>query len=412
MTTVTCARCGKSAEAMTDPPMGGQLGLTLQEASLRSLLCGLDRATEPAHQPLRPQYGRPDDRKKLIAAIERVFSVWRRHDRNAGGTPMTHAAPHQDVVARLPDRFRGVLLGSRSETLSARRSNFSPLARPNTISRRWSAAAGRNWRPVNGQTIRSRRSVSSRACWQSVSSIPDDIARRFVVWMQSNPKDIGLHTRRVLDAIQRGDSWEEASRDRRRSIPTTLPMRSLMRCARSPSSSAAIPDYVASLSPVLSRIHPRPPRLRMVLRLPQVAIVGLLNGQSRSEAIELAYDANRRSLAGAERSYRSGDDADLEVAPTGYVLDTLEVRRLGLSPYQNLRGRSHYHASIVRGRGYRRAVVGALAGRATGMSNIPSRWLIALKRNFSRLCRPPSTNSPWPDPSKFRRSRTASSWLP
>lgn len=75
MATVTCARCGKSAEAMTDPPMGGQLGLTLQERACAA--CYADWIGQ--QNLLINHYGLsmadPDDRKKLIAAMKEYLGL-------------------------------------------------------------------------------------------------------------------------------------------------------------------------------------------------------------------------------------------------------------------------------------------------------------------------------------------------
>ena len=75
MATVTCARCGSSAEAMSSPPMGGQLGLTLQER-----VCAPCYADWIGKQNLLiNHYGLsmadPDDRKKLIAAMKEYLGL-------------------------------------------------------------------------------------------------------------------------------------------------------------------------------------------------------------------------------------------------------------------------------------------------------------------------------------------------
>ncbi|MCW3096303.1 MAG: Fe-S cluster protector protein [Chthonomonadaceae bacterium] len=75
MATVTCARCGKSAEAMPDAPMGGQLGLTLQER-----VCAACYADWVGQQNLLiNHYGLnmadPDDRKKLITAMKEYLGL-------------------------------------------------------------------------------------------------------------------------------------------------------------------------------------------------------------------------------------------------------------------------------------------------------------------------------------------------
>ncbi|HLJ53449.1 MAG TPA: Fe(2+)-trafficking protein [Chthonomonadaceae bacterium] len=68
--TITCVRCGKSAEAMPEPPMGGQLGATVQEKVCPS--CYADWIDQQVllinHYGL--QMADPDDRKKLIQAMK------------------------------------------------------------------------------------------------------------------------------------------------------------------------------------------------------------------------------------------------------------------------------------------------------------------------------------------------------
>ena len=75
MTTVTCARCGKSAEALKDPPMGGQLGLTLQQR-----VCAGCYADWVGQQNLLiNHYGLnmadSDDRKRLIVAMKEYLGL-------------------------------------------------------------------------------------------------------------------------------------------------------------------------------------------------------------------------------------------------------------------------------------------------------------------------------------------------
>jgi Fe-S cluster biosynthesis and repair protein YggX len=75
MATVTCARCGKIAEAMPSPPMGGQLGLTLQ-----TQVCAACYADWIGQQNLFiNHYGLnmadPDDRKRLIAAMKEYLGL-------------------------------------------------------------------------------------------------------------------------------------------------------------------------------------------------------------------------------------------------------------------------------------------------------------------------------------------------
>jgi Fe-S cluster biosynthesis and repair protein YggX len=75
MPTITCARCGKAAEAMTDPPMGGQLGQTIQNRVCS--VCYNDWVNQQVlfinHYGL--QMADPDDRKKLIQVMKEFLGL-------------------------------------------------------------------------------------------------------------------------------------------------------------------------------------------------------------------------------------------------------------------------------------------------------------------------------------------------
>ena len=75
MATITCVRCGKVAEPMAEPPMGGQLGSTLQAD-----VCPACYAEWVGQQVLYInhyglQMADPDDRKKLIQVMKEFLSL-------------------------------------------------------------------------------------------------------------------------------------------------------------------------------------------------------------------------------------------------------------------------------------------------------------------------------------------------
>ena len=75
MADITCVRCGKSAQAMAEPPMGGRLGATLQEK-----VCPACYGEWVAQQVLYInhyglQMADPDDRKKLIQAMKEFLGL-------------------------------------------------------------------------------------------------------------------------------------------------------------------------------------------------------------------------------------------------------------------------------------------------------------------------------------------------
>ncbi len=75
MADIICVRCGKSAQAMAEPPMGGRLGATLQER-----VCPACYGEWVAKQVLYInhyglQMADPDDRKKLIHAMKEFLGL-------------------------------------------------------------------------------------------------------------------------------------------------------------------------------------------------------------------------------------------------------------------------------------------------------------------------------------------------
>jgi Fe-S cluster biosynthesis and repair protein YggX len=75
MATIACTRCGKNAEALPFPPMGGELGTTLQERACAA--CYADWIGQ--QNLLINHYGLsmadPDDRKRIITAMKEYLGL-------------------------------------------------------------------------------------------------------------------------------------------------------------------------------------------------------------------------------------------------------------------------------------------------------------------------------------------------
>lgn len=75
MASITCVRCAKATEAMSDPPMGGQLGETLIQKVCPA--CYQEWVNQQVlyinHYGL--QMADPDDRKKLIQVMKEFLNI-------------------------------------------------------------------------------------------------------------------------------------------------------------------------------------------------------------------------------------------------------------------------------------------------------------------------------------------------
>jgi ADP-ribosyl-[dinitrogen reductase] hydrolase len=194
-------------------------------------------------------------------------------------------------------------------------------------------------------------------------------------------EDIGLHTGRVLDAISRGESWEQASRDVQELDPDNAPNGSLMRCAPLALFFYRHPDFAAQLSPVLSRITHGHPDCEWACVFINVLITHLLAGKNASDSVEATYEACDNASPELKARIGYAMMPKCETSPTGWVLDTLEV-----ALWSFLHTSSFEAALLVAvNRGADAdtvgAVTGAIAGARYGMSGIPSRWLTQVKES-------------------------------
>ncbi len=281
-------------------------------------------------------------------------------------------------IESLRDKFRGVLLGLAVGDAMGAPLEFQPARAPanymtEMIGGGWQQLAPGEWTDDTQLALCIVDSLIAKSVFD-----PDDIARRFVAWMDSGPKDIGLHTTRVLSAIRDGTPWDQAAVEVQEADPDNAPNGSLMRCAPLAMYLYKRPDYAASLSPVLSRITHAHPDCEAACVLLNVAIAKLLTGVHASDAIEAGYNAcDTISDSFRERMRRAMEPAN-DTSPTGWVLDTLEVALwsfLHTSTYEMAVLEAVNRGADADTVG---AVVGALAGARYGVATIPERWLALL----------------------------------
>lgn len=288
---------------------------------------------------------------------------------------MTQAVENHEVQEELRGRFRGALVGLAVGDALGAPLEFQPARQPDAyvtdmIGGGWQKLAPGQWTDDTQMTLCVVESLLSRRVFD-----PDDIARRFVAWMRSNPPDIGRHTAHVLEAISQGESWEQASTEVQELDPDNAPNGSLMRCAPLALFLYRHPDYVAELSPVLSRITHAHPDCEWACVFLNVAIACLLLGQRKQQAVDVAYEACVGASPELKERIGRAMEAQCDVSPTGYVLDTLEVALWSFLHTSDFE--SALLVAVNRGADADTvgAVLGALAGARYGLAQIPDRWL-------------------------------------
>lgn len=292
---------------------------------------------------------------------------------------MTYTEDTPELQEKRRDQFRGVLVGLAVGDALGGPLEFQPARDPDNfvtemIGGGWQRLAPGEWTDDTQMSLCVVESLLTKKVFD-----PDDIARRFVTWMKSGPKDIGMHTQRVLNAISKGDPWEQASRDALELNPENAPNGSVMRCAPLALFFYRHPEYAAELSPVLSRITHAHSDCEWACVCVNVTLANLLLGKNKQDAVQEAYLACDRASQELRDRIGRAMEPHSETSPSGWVLDTLEVALwafLNTSSFEDA-----LLVSVNRGNDADTvgAVTGALAGARYGFSSIPARWLEPLK---------------------------------
>lgn len=283
--------------------------------------------------------------------------------------------PHANATL---DRFIGTVLGSAIGDAMGGPLEFQPPTPPEApvtemVGGGWQQLEPGEWTDDTQMSLCVIESLLAKRVFD-----PDDIANRFVTWMQAGPKDIGVYTNRVLQEIAAGASWYAASQEAYNADPSTASNGSLMRCYPLSLYFCKHSEYLTELSPVLSRITHAHPDCEWACVFLNVLITALLTGGRVIDAVELAYE----SLDGASNALKEriglAMNPECSAEPTGNVLDTLEV-----AIWVFLHTETFEEAIVTAvNRGGDAdtvgAVVGALAGAKYGASAIAPRWISTL----------------------------------
>lgn len=204
----------------------------------------------------------------------------------------------------------------------------------------------------------------------------DRVAAAFGAWFRSDPKDIGITTRKALTYLANGLSWEEAGEAvQREALPEGVGGNgTVMRCAPVALRFRRDPAALVRASIDSARITHADPRCTWGAVAINQAIVHLLDGGP-------IRDVARAAAAGIEeRRVRE----TLRRAPTltadkvrgnGYVLSTISAAIWCLVTYPSFEEAVVAAVGLGEDTDTTAAVTGALAGAAYGASAIPGRWV-------------------------------------
>jgi ADP-ribosyl-[dinitrogen reductase] hydrolase len=202
----------------------------------------------------------------------------------------------------------------------------------------------------------------------------EDLAQRFVAWLQAGPDDVGIHTHNVLSRIAAGEPWEGAVHAVQRQRPDSAGNGSVMRCWPVALAHWDDLDQLLADSCLQSRVtHPHA-ECEAASAFVNATLYYLVQGVAAADAVAQAVEHAempaplRAVVAQAPTRRREA------LENSGWVRHTLESTVWGLLAHETFEDAVVQVVNLGNDADTAGAVVGALAGAAYGIEAIPLRW--------------------------------------
>jgi ADP-ribosyl-[dinitrogen reductase] hydrolase len=218
----------------------------------------------------------------------------------------------------------------------------------------------------------------ARACTADGIDL-DRVARNYVAWYRSGPKDIGIATSNALRLIADGIPWQLAGeRLQTASAQGVAGNGTVMRCAPLAIRFADDPITLKHASIETSRMTHADSRATEGAVALNQAIAWLLRGGETEGLLDAAIarvtdQRVRNAITGAPSLDRSA------IRSGGYVLDTLTAAFWCLLTTNSAEIAIRRAVELGDDADTTGAVVGALAGALYGQSGLPARWLSVIQ---------------------------------
>ena len=212
----------------------------------------------------------------------------------------------------------------------------------------------------------------------------DDLGRRFVAWMEEQPKDIGNTTRLAIELLRDGASWDRAGQMVVEVQPgvANLPPKngSVMRCAPVAIRYRDQLDALRTVSIDTARITHAEPRCTWSAVAINQAVAFLLEGGPAHRLIAAAVAGIEQPEVVAEIEAAPGL-AERDLSGTGFVLNAVKIAFCGWVNRPTFEEAVVSAVMIGDDTDTNAAVTGALAGALHGYARIPERWRSAVSEH-------------------------------
>lgn len=205
--------------------------------------------------------------------------------------------------------------------------------------------------------------------------VPEDIASRFVAWMQRGPRDIGGMTKAGLLAIASGADFRDSGR---LILPrfNTAPNGSIMRTAPIGLIFRGQPEMLMQAAGEVSAMTHAHPECLLACRMTPFLIADLVSGVSRDQALEML----RQRFQSDQKAQHMINDAlqgkyyrDVYQGG-GYVFESFNIALNAFMSFDNFEDTLVYAVNLGGDTDTQATVAGAFAGAFYGVDSIPGRW--------------------------------------
>jgi len=209
----------------------------------------------------------------------------------------------------------------------------------------------------------------------------EDVAKRYVEWLRTGPKDVGNTIVASLKRIGEGEEIEEASASVHSETGSkTAGNGTVMRCASLGLAFAGKPEALIEHSRAEARITHFDPRAGFGSAALNLMIASALGpGKDKGAVVQAAREA-LAGTGGENVVPDPGGKKQVDLRPTGFVLDTLECAVWAFLDGKGFEDCLVKAVNLGGDTDTIGAVCGALAGAWYGASKLPARWADVIDR--------------------------------
>ena len=212
----------------------------------------------------------------------------------------------------------------------------------------------------------------------------DDLIRRHVEWLASDPPDVGSLTREVLARATRGEPAAEAARAvwEERGPEVSAGNGSVMYCGPLGIAYANRPTRLHELAPRLSALTHFDGRCRTSTLAVTLAVAALVRGEAREAAVADALQSTAGREGAEELEFlveEVGAARPVDGPDMGFCLFAAGVGLQAALRFDDAEAGLRHVVALGGDTDTNAAVAGALLGAAVGRSGLPFAWLKRLR---------------------------------